>query len=292
MGLRTIHRFAGAGGGIWADLLLGHTPTCAVEIDPYCQHVLIQRQHDGDFPPFPVWDDVCTFGRAVWPEDVDVIHAGFPCQPWSVAGNRKGQGDSRNLWPDTLRVVCELRPRYVFLENVPTLITHPYFRNAILGGLAESGYDAVWAVLGADDVGAPHRRKRLWLLATDADQLHDNLGRHGTSTVCWQRSETAELSRCQETANADSGGSKKQRRPRPTTTKNFSYRCGDWWDNFPYLGGMVDGLANRSHRVRVLGNGQVPLCAAVAWCMLMPMLQGLGVALPDSTKEEDYVISD
>lgn len=164
-GLRTLHLFAGSGGGILADFLLGHVPVCAVEIDPYCQQVLVQRQQDGLLPWFPVWSDVRTFDGHLWSGVVDVVAGGFPCQPWSVAGKRAGEADERNLWPDTYRVVCEVRPKHVFLENVPGLLAHWYF-GRILGDLAEAGYDASWMVLGANDVGAPHRRKRLWILAT------------------------------------------------------------------------------------------------------------------------------
>ena len=164
--LRSLHLFAGAGGGILADLLLGHIPVCAVEIDPYCQGVLMHRQADGYLPWFPIWDDVRTFDGAPWHGHVDIMSGGFPCQPWSLAGARKGATDNRNLWPDTFRVVRAVRPHYVFLENVPGLLAHAYF-GRILGDLAEAGYDARWCVLGADDVGAPHRRRRLWILATD-----------------------------------------------------------------------------------------------------------------------------
>lgn len=272
MGLSTVHLFAGAGGGIWADLLLGHTPICAVEIEPYCQRILEQRQHDGVFPPFPIWDDVKTFGVSVWPHDVDLIHAGFPCQPWSVAGKREGEADERNLWPDTLRVVGEIRPRYVFLENSAALVTKPYFRNAILGGLATLGYDAAWTVLGAHEVGAPFYRKRVWVLAADTHRQRE-LQPEGSEPDHWR---WAGNGIAQDAADIEGErcllpwGSERKEAPRS------GFANTTWYDNFPYLGGMVPGLANRRDRVRALGNGQVPLCAVVAFVMLWRTLHAPG----------------
>lgn len=156
--------FAGTGGGILGGHLLGWRTVCAVEKVPYRREVLLRRQRDGVLPMFPIWDDCGTFDGNPWAGRVDVVSAGFPCQPFSPAGRRKGADDSRNGWPDTIRIIREVRPRYCFLENVPGLLTSGYF-GTVLGGLAEAGYDAVWTVLGADDVGAPHRRKRLWILA-------------------------------------------------------------------------------------------------------------------------------
>lgn len=156
--------FAGAGGGILGSVLLGHRIVCAVEIDPYCREVLLRRQEEGFLPPFPIWDDIRTFDGHDWRGSVDIVSAGFPCQPFSVAGKRKGEADERNLWPETIRVIREVGPRFAFLENVPGLLNSGYFET-ILGDLAASGFDARWTCLGADDCGAPHRRKRLWILA-------------------------------------------------------------------------------------------------------------------------------
>lgn len=156
--------FAGAGGGLLASRLLGWRTVCAVEHDAYCVNMLMQRQQDGALESFPIWDDVRTFDGSAWRGCVDVISAGFPCQPFSVAGKQLGDADERNMWPDTIRIIREVGPRFAFLENVPGLMAHEYF-GQILGDMAEAGFDAEWCVLGADDVGAPHRRKRLWIVA-------------------------------------------------------------------------------------------------------------------------------
>lgn len=97
---------------------------------------------------------------------IDVLCAGWPCQPWSSAGKQLGEADERALWPEVARAVRALRPRYVVLENVPTVIVFGELARAV-GDLAACGYDAQWCCLRASDVGAPHRRERLFIVATD-----------------------------------------------------------------------------------------------------------------------------
>jgi len=156
--------FAGIGGGILGHLLCGHRIVCAVELDPYCRSVLVQRQNDGHLPTFPIWDDVRTFDGGRWRGIVDVVSGGFPCQNISPAGDRTGiTGEKSSLWFDMLCVVREVRPRFVFVENSAQLVRNGL--DIVLGGLDASGYDAQWCVLGASDVGAPHYRKRCWILA-------------------------------------------------------------------------------------------------------------------------------
>jgi len=109
---------------------------------------------------------------------VDVVSAGFPCQPFSVAGKQKGEGDERNMWPATIEIIKRVRPRYCLLENVPGLLSiqvddgtddaRRYYGD-ILRDLAEAGYDAEWQVLSAADVGARHKRARLWIRAELGD---------------------------------------------------------------------------------------------------------------------------
>lgn len=162
--MNELHLFAGAGGGILGGMLLGHTCVCAVEIEPYCRKVLLQRQRDGILPKFPIWDDVRTFDGKPWRGKVDIVCGGFPCQDISCAGKGAGIGGARSgLWSEFARIVSEVRPRYVFVENSPMLAVRGLGR--VLGDLSEIGYDARWCVMGADDVGAPHTRKRMWILA-------------------------------------------------------------------------------------------------------------------------------
>lgn len=162
--LRTMHLFAGAGGGLLADVLLGHQPVCAVEIDEYCQQVLSARQEDGCFPWFPIFEDVQAFDGRPWRGLVDVVSGGFPCQDISAAGSGAGiDGDRSGLWREMARIIGEVRPRFVFIENSPALVTRGLDR--VLSDLAALRFDARWGIVSAADVGAFHRRERIWILA-------------------------------------------------------------------------------------------------------------------------------
>lgn len=166
--MRELALFAGAGGGILGGKLLGWRTVCAVEVNPYCRSVLLARQRDGMLDPFPIWDDVRTFDGTRWRGHVDVVSGGFPCQDISTAGKGAGiDGERSGLWGEMARIICEVRPRHAFVENSPALTSRGLHR--VLGDLAEMGFDAEWGVLGADDCGAPHQRKRIWILATDTN---------------------------------------------------------------------------------------------------------------------------
>ena len=128
-----------------------------IEIDSYCQQVLAKH-----WPDVKRYGDIKTVGAAsLFP--VDLICAGFPCQPFSVAGQKKGVEDDRFLWPEIIRIVRVLRPAFLLLENVPGLLIRGLGR--VLGELAASGYHAEWRCISAAEVGAPHRRKRLFIVA-------------------------------------------------------------------------------------------------------------------------------
>ena len=162
--MRELALFAGAGGGILAGKLLGWRTVCAVEWEPYAACVLAARQNDGFLAPFPIWDDVQTFDGRPWRGIVDVISGGFPCQDISVAGKGAGiTGERSGMWRHMARIIGEVRPGCVFVENSPALITRGL--SVVLGDLAALGYDCRWTVLGAADVGAPHQRDRFWLVA-------------------------------------------------------------------------------------------------------------------------------
>lgn len=160
--------FAGGGGSAWTGKLIGNWRTVVyVEQERYFQEVLKQRIREKIFDDAPIWDEVKTFDGYPWAGLVDIITAGFPCQPFSTAGKRKGSDDDRNLWPETIRIIREVGPRFAFLENVPGLITADggKFFGGIVGDLAEAGYDCRWTVISASDLGAWHIRKRVWILA-------------------------------------------------------------------------------------------------------------------------------
>ena len=156
--------FAGAGGGILGGKLLGWRTVCAVEWEAYPASVLLARQNDGLLPPFPIWDDVQTFDGRPWRGIVDVVSGGFPCQDISIAGNGDGlDGERSGMWREMARIIGEVRPRFAFVENSPMLVTRGLER--VLADLTSMGYDSRWGVISAADVGAPHKRERIWILA-------------------------------------------------------------------------------------------------------------------------------
>lgn len=230
--LRTLHLFAGAGGGILADLLLGHHPVCAVEIEPYCQQVLSARQKDGHLPWFPIFDDVQIFDGKPWRGLVDVVTGGFPCQDISCAGKGKGLGGERSgLWGEMRRIIGEIRPSYAFVENSPMLTVRGLDR--VLGDLAEMGYDAEWGVVSAADCGAAHVRERIWILAHSSE---------------------ARSKRCLL--------------PIGVSTQHPAVINSRWGKDQPGMARMADGIPNQLDRIGSTGNAQVPVVAATAWRIL------------------------
>lgn len=156
--------FAGAGGGVLASYLMGWRTVCAVERDAYAAQVLAQRQNDGILEAFPIWSDITTFDGKPWQGIVDVISGGFPCQDISSAGKGAGiEGERSGLWSEMARIICEVRPRYVFVENSPMLVSRGLTR--VISDLAQMGYDAHWARFSASNFGAPHIRDRIWIVA-------------------------------------------------------------------------------------------------------------------------------
>jgi DNA (cytosine-5)-methyltransferase 1 len=261
--------FAGAGGGILAGKLLGWRTVCAVEWEPYAACVLAARQNDGLLPPFPIWDDVQTFDGRPWAGVVDVVSGGFPCQDISVAGKGAGiTGERSGMWRHMARIIGEVRPRYVFVENSPALITRGL--GVVLGDLAALGYDCKWTVLGAADVGAPHQRDRFWLVA-HANSLRE-LQPQGSISDQWRRVGDC----CAEMADADGADSQGGGGFYDTQGWEESFRHArlgsgvpDWYASEPDVGRVANGVDARVDRLKALGNGQVPACAAAAWRLLI-----------------------
>jgi DNA (cytosine-5)-methyltransferase 1 len=156
--------FSGGGGGILGGHLLGWRTICAVELDAHCRKSLLARQRDQVLEPFPIWDNVLTFDGRPWAGHVDVVSGGFPCTDISCAGRGEGiSGPESSLWKEMARIIGEVGPRFAFVENSSMLAGRGL--DVVLGDLATLGYDAEWLVLGAGDVGAPHKRERIWILA-------------------------------------------------------------------------------------------------------------------------------
>jgi DNA (cytosine-5)-methyltransferase 1 len=257
--------FAGAGGGILGGHLLGWRTVCAVEWEPYAASVLAARQNDGILPTFPIWDDVQTFDGRPWRGIVDVVSGGFPCQDISAAGKGAGiSGERSGMWREMARIICEVRPKYAFIENSPMLTTRGL--DVVLSDLAGMGFDARWGVLGAANVGANHQRDRAWIAAKNNVSNASKVRRE------WQ---------CSIQADGCSGSvdwetmpiNAKEHSPLGKVSnirlsaKQFRKKF-TWWQVEPNVGRVANGVAARVDRLKAIGNGQVPAVAATAWNLL------------------------
>ncbi len=232
--MRTMHLFAGAGGGLLADRILGHTPVVAVEWEPYPCQILRERAADGWFPGLVVWEgDVKNFDPSEYTGVVDCIHAGFPCQDISVAGKQAGvaEGTRSGLYREVLRIAGAIRPKYLFLENVAAIKSNGL--DQVIKDLAFMGYDTRWMCIRASDVGATHHRDRWFALA------------YPNSTQC-----------------------KRSGMPSRIHSENPIVSGKSWWEIESSMDRVANGLAHQSHRLKAIGNGQVPLQVAVAFRIL------------------------
>lgn len=347
-----MHLFAGAGGGLLADLILGHTPVVAVEWEPYPCQILRERRDEGWFPDLRVWEgDVRLFDPSEYTGRVDCIHAGFPCQDISQAGKQAGvgKGTRSGLYREVLRIAGTVRPRFIFLENVAAIKSNGL--EQVVKDLALMGYDTRWLCVRASDVGAPHHRDRWFLLAnaksggdrrnsgelSQSDEQEtpqrqeervrqpidaseggipanvpntDNSGRrNGALQYIGGQLECASNAGNdgQEGAMAPCGGcgyvfdhellgrygcpncegedipdchsdnvQGLEQEPQPCEHgrstglhhREGSQPAADWWQVEPAVGRVVNGMAHRTHRLKALGNGQVPLQVAVAFTLL------------------------
>ena len=218
--------FAGAGGGILGGHLLGWRTVCAVEWDAYAASVLVQRQNDGCLPPFAVWDDVQTFSGRPWRGRVDVISGGFPCQDISAAGKGAGiDGERSGMWGHMARIVGEVRPRFVFVENSPMLVGRGLAR--VLGDLAALGYDARWGVVGAHHVAAPHKRDRIWIVANSNSEFLRNKSRGSSRQKGKDQAKLADNGSEKFVADSYGSGSRENFKPSELRTERAFQSPGD-----------------------------------------------------------------
>jgi len=244
---------------------------CYVEGEAYAASVLVAQMDAGALDEAPLWSNVATFDGRPWCGAVDYISAGFPCQPFSYAGNRKTVDDPRHIWPHIARIIGETRPRWLFLENVPGLLNGPF--GGILADLARLGFNVEWGCLRANEVGAPHRRNRLFIFAENEDHANAN----GQPLI---RSPGRERDRPQVICSAvgDPNGERFGKLPLPeiSSEAEIPHRPTDerpgngdgWWLAKCRVRRVVDGVADRVDRIRACGNGVVPQQAAAAYRML------------------------
>jgi DNA (cytosine-5)-methyltransferase 1 len=216
-----------------------------------------------------------AMGRTGADGSIDLISGGFPCQPHSVAGKRQASADERDLWSECARIVGEFRPRWCVFENVPGLLSSEggSFFARVLGDLAALGYGVGWATYGAVDVGAPHRRDRVFIVAhrngrgliqRQEDGRGDSLHRQVRQTEEEDRERIGEHGPGPVGAMADAGRAGREERD-PTTVADGSGH-GAWrsdasgrcWELEPPVGRVASGISRRVDRLRALGNAVVP----------------------------------
>ncbi len=263
--LKYISLFSGIGG---IDLGLdraGLQCVAQVEIDEYCRKVLAKH-----WPEVPRYDDIKTVGQHNLPE-CDLICGGFPCQDISNAGKRAGiDGERSGLWQEFYRIICELRPRYVLVENVSALLIRGVDR--VLGDLAASGYDAEWDCIPAAAVGAPHIRDRLFILAytnnTRLEGLWPERTHQGGATASGHGRQSSVGCGEADVADADShneprrGGVVQVGRQRCALQDAPDSNAGrTQWAVEPGICRVVNGIPSRVDRLKGLGNAVVPQVA-------------------------------
>lgn len=174
--------FSGIGGFDLAAEWAGWTNAFNCEIDPFCRKIL--KYH---FPDAEQYGDIRTADFTIWRDRIDVLTGGFPCQPFSLAGKRKGTEDDRYLWPEMLRVIRTVRPRWVVGENVYGIVnwSEGMVLDTVCSDLEEAGYEVQPYIIPACGVGAPHRRDRCWFVVyrTDAGIETMREGQDGVHAV-------------------------------------------------------------------------------------------------------------
>lgn len=245
--MNVLSLFSGIGGLELGLERAGMTVVGQVEIDPWCRKVLAKH-----WPEVPRHDDVRTcvdWWRSEPRPAVHVVAGGFPCQPASSAGLRLAQDDERWLWPAMARVVRELRPEYVVLENVVGLLDRGF--DEVLGSLASLGFDAEWGVLSACAVGAPHPRERVFVVAYPS----------------------GEPRRPAATGSADPG-----RSAAGTWSARLDVaepRDSGWWHAEPRVGRVADGLPGGLDRRVAVGNAVVPQVAEYVGRLIVDVDRGV-----------------
>ncbi len=222
----------------------------------YCQKVLEARRDVFGYE-HPIYGDVRDLGkgRRYEPEKTDVIIGGFPCQPFSVAGLQEGASDSRNMWPDFARLIGELQPRAIMLENVPAITLE--YGLTVVGNLTEMGYDCRWGIISAQDFGAFHRRERWWLVGYSA---RERLARNER-----EKSSFSEHARPSGTQQRDTYEYRISGTTNGITYRLDGYKFPNGKNQEQHIGEVPRTTSqkgsNWTNRMKILGNGGLPQIA-------------------------------
>ena len=212
------------------------------ERETYVQAVLVKEIEEGRLDSAPIWTDLATFPSAEFHGKVHGLTCGYPCQPFSSVGKRKGKEDSRHLWPRIREHARAIGVQWIFAENVEGHISLGL--STVISDLEEDGYKTAWGIFSAEEVGAPHQRKRVYILAhTTSGKSRKSQTRHRRESISGGSEEVRWPSRPGESQH-------EWEPPRTTITR---------------LGGMFNGTTYRNQRLMLLGNGVVPQTAEIAW---------------------------
>ena len=263
--MKSIHLFAGIGGGIIADIAAGNTVCGAVEIDNYCRAVIRARQLDGWLPPFPILNDVRDVEGDEFGENIELVCGGFPCQDVSLlnqTGQRGLKGEKTGLFSELVRITDRIRPKFIFLENVSNIVN--VCLKEVLATFAQRGYDAEWTCLSAGEVGAWHKRDRWWGLFYVPDAARERWER--LSAQRGRMESKGGTTALNDGASAAGEGDVLQQ-------SEFDYQAErpSYWVSEPEIDRVVNGFPTKLDRcrVRALGNAQVPYCAYCAYEQLL-----------------------
>ena len=247
--LPTVLSFCSGYGGIERGLDLSgleHRVIAYVEIEAYAIANLLAKMETGQLPPCPIFSDIKTFPAHLFRGKVDIITGGYPCQPFSLSGNRKGEDDERHIWKHIRRHTQAIKPAKCFFENVEGHVSLGL--STVISDLEEDGYRATWGLFSANEVGALHRRKRVFILG-NTNNTHGERGRLP-------------------------GRVREKHTDTDSASNSIRKQAAQQWLPEPRLDRVVDGSANRVDRLRLLGNGVVPQTAAKAWNILNNRNQG------------------
>ena len=266
--MRMLDLFSGIGGfalaasWVWKDEL-DIVGFC--EIEEYAQKVLQKN-----FPEVPIYQDVQELKGKDF-KNIDLITGGFPCQDISIAGKGAGiEGKRSGLWSEMCRIISEVRPKYAIIENVPMLIHRGLER--VLCDLTKIGYDCEWQIIGADDVGAWHKRKRIWIVAY-SNRFRKNKQQSRIRSKSIQSIRKNPNTLRQKISNSSSSrrkiGLSKERYRKERDTKKFinnsnrqrGRKAKHNWTTEPSVGRVANGIPNRVDRLKGLGNAIVPQVA-------------------------------
>jgi len=275
--MNVLDLFSGIGGFSLGLERAGMRTVAFCEIEPYCRAVLTKH-----WPGVPIYDDVRTLTSDRLRADgivPDVICGGFPCQDISVAGKGAGiNGERSGLWSEYARIIGEVRPRYVIVENVAALLNRGLDR--VLGDLAALGYDAEWHCIPASAVGAPHRRDRVWIIAhaeRHGFQEREHVGRPSENQA---GSKLARDTPYRMATSPDAPDTECRQRSLGGQTGRMGWLYKSIQGNRrwkiasePVLGRGADGIPDRVDRCRALGNAVVPQIPEIIGRAIMTLSQ-------------------